>query len=292
MKLKIQFLVIFIPALVLVQSISGSINDSITNEKLQLANITFLKVFGGTNSNLNGDYSLNLNGHLKDSIKITYVGYKSKYIKLNQFTESKNYNLDIKLLPQENKLEEVIIAQNKVDYNKDYILSEKKEGNINSFYLIGNEVAYLMKNERKELGRIKSIKLYFRNNTKANFIAKYRVKIYSYNKTENIPDYNLLSEDIIISPKNKTYQYVLDLKDKKIPFLEDGVCIGLELVDENNTSKRGDKIGPGLRLTYGEENEQTWNNYRNRGWYMPHNRDRTRTKIANLMLSMAVLMKD
>jgi len=292
MKLKIQFLVIFIPALVLVQSISGSINDSITNEKLQLANITFLKVFGGTNSNLNGDYSLNLNGHLKDSIKITYVGYKSKYIKLNQFTESKNYNLDIKLLPQENKLEEVIIAQNKVDYNKDYILSEKKEGNINSFYLIGDEVAYLMKNERKELGRIKSIKLYFRNNTKANFIAKYRVKIYSYNKTENIPDYNLLSEDIIISPKNKTYQYVLDLKDKKIPFLEDGVCVGLELVDENNTSKQGDKIGPGLRLTYGEENEQTWNNYRNRGWYMPHDRDRTRTKIANLMLSMAVLMKD
>jgi len=292
MKLKIQFLVIFIPALVLGQSISGSINDSITNEKLQLANITFLKVFGGTNSNLNGDYSLNLNGHLKDSIKITYVGYKSKYIKLNQFTESKNYNLDIKLLPQENKLEEVIIAQNKVDYNKDYILSEKKEGNINSFYLIGDEVAYLMKNERKELGRIKSIKLYFRNNTKANFIAKYRVKIYSYNKTENIPDYNLLSEDIIISPKNKTYQYVLDLKDKKIPFLEDGVCVGLELVDENNTSKQGDKIGPGLRLTYGEENEQTWNNYRNRGWYMPHNRDRTRTKIANLMLSMAVLMKD
>lgn len=292
MKLKIQILILFIPALVLSQSISGSINDSITNEKLQLANITFLQVFSGTNSNLNGDYSLNLKGHLKDSIKVTYVGYKSKYIKLNQFTESKNYKLDIKLVPQENKLEEVIIAQNKVDYNKKYLLSENREGNINSFYPIGDEVAYHVKNERKELGRIKSIKLYFRNNTKANFIAKYRIKIYSYNKTDNKPDENLLSEDIIISPKNKTYQYVLDLKDKKIPFLEDGVCIGLELVDENNTSKKGDKIGPGLRLTYGEEIEQTWNNYRNRGWYMPHNRDRTKTKVANLMIDLTVLMKD
>lgn len=292
MKLAIQLLFIFIPAIVFSQSISGTIKDSITNEKLQLANITFTMGFSGTNSNLNGDYSLNLKGHLKDSIKVSYVGYKSRYIKLNQFIENKNYNLDINLSSQENKLDEVIIAQNKVNYNKKYVLSEEKEGNINSFYLIGQEIAYLVKNERQELGRIKSIKIYFRNNTNANFIAKYRVKIYSYNKTENIPDENLLKEDIIITPKNKTYQYVLDLKDKKIPFLEDGVCIGLELVDENSTSKKGDKIGPGLRLTYGEKNEKTWNNYRNRGWYMPHNRDRTKTKVANLMVGMTILMKD
>lgn len=292
MKLTIQFLVMFIPALVLSQSISGTIKDSITNEKLQLANITFMKGFSGTNSNLNGDYSLNLKGHLKDSIKVSYIGYKSRYIKLNQFIENKNYNLDINLSPQENKLEEVIISQNKINYNKKYVLSEEKEGNINSFYLIGQEIAYLLKNERQELGRIKSIKLYIRKNRDANFIAKFRIKIYSYNKTENIPDENLLNEDIIISPKNKTYQYVLDLKKKKIPFLEDGVCVGIELVDENNTSKKGDKIGPGLRLTYGENNELTWNNYRNRGWYMPHNYDRTKNKMANLMVGMTILMKD
>jgi hypothetical protein len=102
---------------------------------------------------------------------------------------------------------------------------------------------------------------------------------------------NIESRYIIISPINKTYQYVLDLKDKQVPFLEEGVCIGLELIDENNTSKRADKIGPGLRLTYGEE-EQTWNNYRNKGWYSPHYYDRTRTKVANLMVEMTVLMKE
>ena len=292
MKLKIYFLVIFIPTIVMSQSISGSIKDSITNEKLQLANITFTMGFSGTNTNLNGDYSLNLKGHLKDSIKVSYVGYKSKYIKLNQFKENKNYNLDINLMPQENKLDEVIISQSKIDYKKKYILSTEKEGNVNSFYLIGHEIAYLFKNEKKEIGRVKSIKLYIRKNRDANFIAKFRIKIYSFDKTKNIPDENLLKEDIIISPKNKTYQYVLDLKDKKIPFLEDGVFIGIELVDENNTSKKGDKIGPGLRLTYGEDSELTWNNYRNRGWYKPHNFDRMRNKMANLMIGMTILMKD
>jgi hypothetical protein len=291
MKLIIQFLVLVIPTVVLSQSLSGTVKDSITNEKLPLANITFMKGYGGTNSNLNGDYSLNLKGHLYDSIKVSFVGYKSRYIQLNHFTENKNYTVNITLLPQENELDEVIIPQDKAIYTKKNVLSEKKVGNVNSFYLIGQEVAYLVKNEQQELGKIKSVKIYFRNNKNATFTAKYRIKIYSYNKAKNIPDENLLKEDIIISPKNKTYQYVLDLKDKQIPFLEEGVCIGVELIDENNTSKNGDKIGPGLRLTYGEE-EQTWNNYRNRGWYLPHFYDRTRTKVANLMVEMTVLMKE
>lgn len=292
MKRLLYFLITTIPSLAIGQSLVGSIKDSLTGEKLPLANITFTMGFSGTNSNLNGDYFLNLKGHLKDSIKVSYIGYKSRYFKLNQFTENKNYNLVINLSSQENKLEEVIIAQHKINYTKKHVLSEKREGNINSFYLIGQEIAYLIKNEKQELGRIKSIKFYFRNNTTSTFIAKFRIKIYSYNKTENKPDENLLKEDIIISPKNKTYQYVLDLKKMKIPFLEDGVCVGIELIDENNTSKKGDKIGPGLRLTYNEDSEQTWNNYRNKGWYMPHNYDRTKTKMANLMVEMTVLMKD
>ncbi len=292
MKRLLYFLITTIPSLAIGQSLVGSIKDSLTGEKLPLANITFTMGFSGTNSNLKGDYFLNLKGHLKDSIKVSYIGYKSRYFKLNQFTENKNYNLDINLTSQENKLEEVIIAQHKINYTKKHVLSEKREGNINSFYLIGQEIAYLIKNEKQELGRIKSIKFYFRNNTTATFIAKFRIKIYSYNKTENKPDENLLKEDIIITPKNKTYQYVLDLKKMKIPFLEDGVCVGIELIDENNTSKKGDKIGPGLRLTYNEDSEQTWNNYRNKGWYMPHNYDRTKTKMANLMVEMTVLMKD
>ncbi|MBC7439530.1 MAG: carboxypeptidase-like regulatory domain-containing protein [Flavobacterium sp.] len=292
MKSTINYLVMFIPYFVMSQQISGIIKDSTTNQKLQLANIVFMKSFSGTNSNLNGVYALHLKGHLTDSIKISYTGYKPKYIKLNKFTEDKNYNLDINLSLQENKLQEVIIAVSKVNYKKKYIISPKKEGNVNSFYLIGNEVSYFVKNDRHEIGKIKSLKFYFRNNKKATFIAKFRVKIYSYDKINNMPDENLSKEDIIISPKNKTYQYEIDLKDKKIPFLKEGVCVGIELIDENNTSKKGDKIGPGLRLTYAEDKEQTWNNYRNRGWFMPHNFNNIKNKMANLMVGMTVLIKD
>lgn len=292
MKLSIKFLFIFIPSLVMSQQISGIIKDSITSQKLQLANLVFMESFNGTNSNLNGLYSLYLKGHLKDSIKVSYIGYKSKYINLQRFSEDKNYNLDINLSPQENKLEEVIIAVSKVNYKKKYVLSPKKKGNVNSFYRIGNEVAYLVQNDRRELGRIKSLKLYLRNNTQATFIAKFRIKLYSYDKINNMPGENLLKEDLIISPENKTYQFDIDLKDKKIPFLIEGVCVGIELIDENNTSKKSDKIGPGLRLTYGLDKEQTWNNYRNRGWFMPHYFDTTRNKTANLMVGMTVLMKE
>ena len=96
----------------------------------------------------------------------------------------------------------------------------------------------------------------------------------------------------VISPKNETYQYVIDLENKKILFLEDGVCVGLELVDENNESQFGDKIGPGFRFTYGENKQLTWYNYRNKGWAKNDLRNRKSNSMSNLMVGMTVLMKN
>lgn len=274
------------------QTIKGFVTDSISNQKLALANIVCLKNNTGTNSNLNGEYTLNIKGHLKDSLKISFVGYKPILFPLNSFIEEKEYDVNFQLVPKENKLEAVVVSQKKIKYDKQYKLNEEKKGNIAMFSLIGHETCCLVENPKKELGRIKSVKLYIRKNKDANFIAKYRIKIYAYNKIENKPGENILNDDIIISPKNKKYQYVIDLEKYKIPFLEDGVCVGIELVDENNLSKKGDKIGPGLRFTYGEEKQLTWFNYRNRGWVKNTFHNRENNNKSNLMVSMTVLMKD
>jgi hypothetical protein len=257
-----------------------------------LANIVCLKGNYGTNSNLIGEYTLPIKGHLKDSLKVSYIGYKPIQISLSPFFEEKRYNVNFKLVPAESKLDTVIVSQKKIKYNKQYKLNEDKQGNIAMFSLIGHETCCLVENPKNELGRIKSVKLYIRKNKDANFIAKYRIKIYAYDKIENKPGDNILIEDMIISPKNKKYQHVIDLEKYKIPFLEDGVCVVIELVDENNLSKKGDKIGPGLRFTYGEEKQLTWFNYRNRGWVKNTFHNRENNNKSNLMVSMTVLMKD
>lgn len=292
MKKLILLILLFTPLLNFCQIISGTIKDSISNEILPRANITYLKKNIGTNTNLEGKFILNIKEKSDDSIKVSYLGYKSKCYSLKEFKEDKEYILNISLVVEYNQLNEIIITAKKDVYKKKYQLSEKRKGDISMFSLIGHETACLIENPKSELGKIKSLKLYIRKNKNANFIAKFRIKIYSYNKNENKPDENLLAEDLIISPKNKTYQYNIDLENKKIPFLEDGVCIGIELVDENNLSKKEDKIGPGFRFTYGEDKQLTWYNYRNKGWAKNDIQSKKNNTISNLMVSMTVLMEN
>jgi hypothetical protein len=289
---KTLIILLLLPFVNIGQTLKGTIKDSITGEYLQLANITLLKSNNGTNTNLEGKFTLNIKENLNDSIKVSYIGYKSKYFSLKEYKEDKDYSLNINLTTEENQLEEIIVTQKRIKYNKKYNISETREGDISMFSLIGHETACLIENPKAELGRIKSLKLYIRKNKNADFIAKFRIKIYSYNKIENKPEENLLTEDLIINPKNKTYQYVIDLEDKKIPFLEDGVCVGIELVDENNESKKGDKIAPGFRFTYGENKQLTWYNYRNKGWAKNDLHNRKSNAMSNLMVGMTVLMKN
>lgn len=291
MKTALLILLV-IPIINFGQTLKGTVRDSITGEYLQVANITLLKNNDGTNTNLEGKFSLSIKDNQHDSIKISYIGYKSKNFSLKNFIENIDYFLNVNLITDESQLEEIIVSQKKIKYNKQYKLSETREGDIAMFSLIGHETACLIENPKKELGRIKSLKLYIRKNKEADFITKFRIKIYSYNKNENKPEENLLTEDLIISPKNKTYQYIIDLENKKIPFLEDGVCIGLELVDENNVSKKGAKIGPGFRFTYGEKKQLTWYNYRNKGWAKNDIHNRKSNSMSNLLVGMTVLMKN
>lgn len=290
MKIKIIIITLIIPLLNFGQSLRGYVIDSISKEKLELANITFLKSNNGTNTDLDGKYYLNIKENLNDSIKISFIGYKAKYLSLKEFSEKKEYNINFNLLREENLIEEVLITNEK--FNKKHILNEKRKGDVAMFSVIGFETACLIENQKKEIGQIKSLKLYIRKNKKAEFIAKFRIKFYSYNKAENKPGESLLDEDLIISPKNKNYQYIIDLENKKLPFLEDGICVGIEMVDENNVSKKGEKIGPGIRFTYGENRQLTWYNYRNKTWGENKIVNKNSNNISNLMVGLTVLMKD
>lgn len=292
MKTVFIFLTSFVYTFTFCQTLKGCVKDSITGEKLQYANISFLGLNQGTNTDSYGNFVLNINGHTNDSLNISYVGYSSIKVPLTKFKNNTDYSVNFSLSPLENKLESVIISQKKIDYKKKYTIKERKEGDIAMFSLIGYESTCLVKNDFDQLGRVKSIKIYVRKNKSANFIAKFKVKIYSYDKVKNEPGESILNEDIIISPKNKTYKYTLDLENKKIPFFEDGICIGIEMFDEKGTSKKGDKIGPGLRFTYGENEQFTWYRYRDKDWIKNSFYNRKNNDISNLMIGLTVLMKN
>lgn len=282
---------LFFQTFIYSQTIKGIILDSITNKPLSTANISFTKNYGGTNSNLIGEYKINIENKQNDTLKISYTGFKPKLIPLNQYTENKIYNLDIKLELLENKIDEIVIIEKIKKYNLIEKLKTVNEGDIRMFAMTGGEYAFRFKNKKNEKGRLKNVKIHFRRNPKANKLSQYRVKFYSIDSITRKPDAYLLKKDIIISPKNKTYVYNLDVEEQKIPFLEDGIFVGVELIDPNNEINNGDIVGPGLKFTRGENQFSTYINYRGRKWNLCKDRDLVKNKCINILLDLTILRR-
>ncbi len=283
--------ILFITSLSFSQTLKGIIKDGITNEPLPTANIVFVKNYGGTNSNLSGSYAIDVKNKQTDSLKISYLGYESKYLDLRNFTESKIYNIDILLKQKTEIIEEVTIKQKVELYDKKYSYNAKKKGDVRLFTFIGNESAYYVKNLKKEKGKLKDVSFYFRKNKKANKRSIFRVNFYIYDTINQCPGESLLKKEIQITPKNRTYKFKLQLEDYKILFPKSGVVVGIEPIDPDNNIIKGDKIGPGLRFSYGNKENLSWENYRGKKWYKSTYINKFKNQAANLLIDLTVLMK-
>jgi hypothetical protein len=289
--MKIFFLLILIFAnncTAVSQILNGFVIDHNSGNKLSLANIALLQSNVGTNTNLEGYFKINIKNHLDDSIKVSHVGYQSKNIALRQFEELKTHNLRIELAKKPIELSEVNLFRKNIIYTQKQILGEKRNENVSMFSLVGFETACLIKNPFKKKGKLNSIKLDIKKNREANFIAKFKIKIYQFNENLNQPGEALTTQNLLISPKNKNYKLSIDLSQYNIPFPKEGICVGIELIDINNEAKKGNKIGPGLRFTYGEQESLTFYNYRDKGWHKGYLNPKNNS--GNLIVGIVVMM--
>jgi hypothetical protein len=86
-------------------TVSGKIKNVKTNEKLEYANISVQNSNYGTVSNLDGSYNLSLDS-ASYILKVSYIGYESKYVKIN----SNNKKLNIFLNPLTYTFEDVVVS--------------------------------------------------------------------------------------------------------------------------------------------------------------------------------------
>ncbi|CCG52447.1 Probable outer membrane protein precursor [Flavobacterium indicum GPTSA100-9 = DSM 17447] len=291
MKNTLFFLVVFFN-FGFSQTIKGIITDSISGNILKYTNFSFKNSNGGTTSNEEGQFIINIKNKLNDTLKISYLGYKPKFIPLNQFNENKVYTLNSKLEISNNEIDELIISEKRKKYSELFKIKSKIEGDIRIFAFPGCEFALRFFNKRQEVGRIKSVKIHFRKNPNANKLSKYRVKFYTIDSISRFPSEYLLKEDIIINPKNKTYIFELNVEDKKIPFLNEGIFVSVELLDLNREFQKGDKSGPGLRFSKGEGQQLTFENYYGKKWNRSKMTSNLNSKIfkpINILIDLNVL---
>lgn len=235
--MKYSFLIIFLllHLSIISQTLEGVVFDSISKEKLQYANLALKAKEIGTFSNVKGAYNLDLSkASITDTLIISIIGYENKKIPLVDFSENKEYLLDIQLNPKSELLNEVIVFSKKEKYtNKNFNL---KTGSRKAIFPISNpfgyETATLIKNKKNKKGKLIELSLKLKKASDENFTiyqTYYRLLFYDVDEL-GFPKDLINYDNIIIKPEKDANSFKIDLEDKNIAFNENGIFISIETV--------------------------------------------------------------
>lgn len=212
------------------QTCKGVLLDSISGQPIEFANIGIVGKGVGTVTNEKGEYNFLIPDSLKDQkAKVSLIGYKSKTISV-----AKLASLNKLLLAQEaTNLDEVAVSAKKT---KIKILGNNTTGrgvvagftknNLGAEMAIKLDVKHKGTHLRKFFVNIAECKL-----EKAMF----RLNIYSVDE-RGYPKENILKQNIILEPKEKTGLIEHDLKPYNI-FVDEDVFIAIEWIKDLGDAK-------------------------------------------------------
>lgn len=224
-RISIFILTILTSNLISQKKCQGVLLDSLTLEAIEFANVGIIGKGVGTVTNEKGEFNFEVpDSLLKCPVKISMIGYKSKALSVDAFDNQKK----IKLAPISNVLEEVKVTAKK-SVSK-IIGNQTKTESITAGFKKNNLGA--------EMGiklNIKKPKTYLKTfylNIVRNEIEKpiFRLNVYSVNE-KGYPKDNLLTQNIIIEPKEKIGFIELDLKPYNI-YVDDDVIISIEWIKD------------------------------------------------------------
>lgn len=247
------------------QILKGIIIDANTDRPLHLANIVFVKNDKGTYTDLQGNFELEINN--EKQLLISLVGYENLMF---NFSEIKDFEkkIIIKLKPKVEKLREVLISSRKQNYTSSKIIGEKKRLKIKTRLPFGYEFASLISNPKKQKGIIEQVILSLNISKEYDYIATYSIKFYEYNPITKKPGAQLYFKNLIVNPKNKTYDLKIDVGGLEIEFPKNGICIGVEIVNDkyDQPIKSMSVIAPYINFTQTDLKLLTWGRFKNKKW--------------------------
>jgi hypothetical protein len=257
------------------QNVSGIILDSITKQPLDLVNIIISNTNIGVYTNPNGKFKLQLTNPT-DNLNISYIGYKTRGINSAHFINKKEYEAVFYLSPTTAQLNEVVIENKKINYGWSKTIASPRENTRFFGFQFGTENCTYVKNPDRKKAKIVTVILdlkktaeYDKDNPKwkLDYLSDYNIKFYEIDLLNNSPGKEIYDKDIVVNPENKTRSFAINIDSLNIPFSENGICIGVEMINTRyqNPKKVFATIGPSINFTENREKNpiMAWSRYRN-----------------------------
>ena len=215
----------------LAQSLAGVVLDNNSNLPIEKVNFTMLSGKQSFSSDSLGRFLISIKD-TNDKLLVSCVGYQSVLVDLNNFIEDKVYEINLRLIPHVEELKEVV-----VDVNSKGNYTVKKVGikkGTSLLYLVrsGYEVCTLVKTPFHEEQYVKAVILSVGKRTKKNvFMNHFKINFYEYDSVLKKPGTKINTDDIIVFPENKNYELKVDVNHIGISFPEEGLCVGVEIIN-------------------------------------------------------------
>lgn len=262
MSMSIRIFIFFITLPIFSQTLEGFVIDSITREPLQYASISFLEKDKGVFTDGKGFFCINIEKENEKSLLISFVGYENTVISLKNYTENKIYSKKIALLPKTEVLEEVIVSK-KLTYERktNKVGFFKNKGKISSSMPFAWENTFFIENPKRKLGKVEGITLYFDRGRRDNLHevkqAYFKVSFYTRGK-DGFPKEYITYENLVLKPTEKSSKITLNLSEYDIPFLREGIFVGILPINATTTAPKSSMyvISPYFEYTYTEKVEK------------------------------------
>ena len=206
--------------------IRGIILDSLTKQAVEYCNVGIIGKGIGTVSNEKGEFELPVpDSVLNSDLKLSMIGYRSLVMPAKAAANSGTYYLSQASV----KLDEIVVHPRKMRYK--ILGNETQTTRVNGGFKdnrLGAEIAVLLniKHPNTQLRKLNF-------NITSNSLEQqpvFRVNVYSKGE-DGLPSVNLLSQNIIVTPDNKTGLVEIDLKPYSI-YCDKDVFIAIEWIKD------------------------------------------------------------
>lgn len=286
------FILLFVitsPSLVFCQQkLQGIVKSTNSDEIIPYANIVLTGKQGGTYSDEEGKFEINV--ATSDSLTISSVGYKRITIAVEDVRTRSN---QIYLNPDITQLQSVTIQAKKgrVKFErKEFGYTKVKRRSLISSGIPGIQFATFIMNDSKNEGFIESLLIGITCERKS------RVRIRLYSPTlQNGVGAEITNQNLLFDIKGNHRPYKFDVSPYQIPFNKEGIIVAIEFLGEigkDNKIKKGTTTGTKLYLTDGNDDfRNTWQSYRERDFIKESFSDNQRN-TSNALIGLSAIFYD
>ncbi|WP_350288033.1 carboxypeptidase-like regulatory domain-containing protein [uncultured Croceitalea sp.] len=170
----------------------------------------------GVISNVDGKFQINIpSEYLNQIISISHIGYKTKNLSISDIDPLKK--LEINLIPETLRLDEVVVSVTSKRKRKKVTLGKKNASNTFGFVQggkVGAEISRLMDVKKKERINLTSVGVYISNLEKKSFTLL--VNLYHLDETTKLPGKQLLKKQVVVNSELENGWLNVSLDDKNL----------------------------------------------------------------------------